>query len=609
LPEVQNPNQNSGGGFDARSMLLMTVVFVMAFFGLTWYRQHNAPEPAPVQNSQQQTAPNSTAAVNTPTPPSAENAAAAPNTVQAAAEQQTVVENELYRITFSNKGAQVVHWILKRYKDDAGHPLDLVNQAGSKQAGFPLSLYVYDAGLRTRLAQALYVPSSEGVVAVNSNSPSEVSFDYANAGLHVHKSFRFDQSYVIHASADVTMNGAPLQAMLTWPAALGDDVTPLLYNSEQIDFDQNGSTTHLAVKKISGGNTLNGPFDWAGISDMYFASVFLPDVTSSATVVTLHDQISVQRDPKDASSKYDTVPILGAAIGDRTAGPISTRLYAGPKALDVLKSIRAAGPNDNLAAGVAPTGPSLEPLIDFGFWSFLSKPLFLWLHWTYDHWAPNWGWSILILTLIINLAVLPLRIISMRSALKMQRIQPQVSAIREKYKKYKMGDPRQAEMNKELSLLYKEEGVNMFGGCLPTLIQFPLLIAFYSMLAKAIDLRQAHWLWLPDLSHPDPLHILPVFFVISMFLVQWLTPAPGMDPTQRKMMAFMMPAMFGFWTWTVASGLALYWAGGNIIGIIQQLAMNRSSLGNQMKAIAEKRARRKSGQGKAAPGKVIQGKR
>jgi YidC/Oxa1 family membrane protein insertase len=605
LPEVKNPNQNPGGGFDARSMLLMTVVFVMAFFGLTWYRQHNAPEPTPVQNSQQQTAPASTSQVNTPTPPSAENAdAATPNTVQAAAEQQTIVENELYRITFSNKGAQVVHWILKRYKDDAGHPLDLVNQPAAKQAGFPLSLYVYDAGLRSRLTQALYVPSSEGAVTVNSSAPTEVSFDYANAGLHVHKSFRFDQSYVIHASAEVTMNGAPIQALLSWPAALGDDVTALLYNSEQIDFDQNGSTTHLAVKKISGGNTLNGPFDWAGLSDLYFASVFLPDVPGSATVVTLHDQISVPRDAKDPSSKFDTVPILGAAIGDRTAGPVSARLYAGPKALDVLKAIRAAGPNDNLAAGVAPTGPSLEPLVDFGFWSFLSKPLFLWLHWTYDHMVPNWGWSILILTLIINLAVLPLRITSMKSALKMQRIQPQVSAIREKYKKYKMGDPRQAEMNRELSVLYKEEGVNMFGGCLPTLIQFPLLIAFYSMLAKAIDLRQAHWMWLPDLSRPDPLHILPVFFVISMFLVQWLTPAPGMDPTQRKMMAFMMPAMFGFWTWTVASGLALYWAGGNIIGIIQQLAMNRSSLGVQIKAIAEKRARRKAGQGK-----VIQGKR
>ena len=344
MPEVKNPNQNPGGGFDARSMLLMTVVFVMAFFGLTWYRQHNAPEPTPVQNSQQQTAPASTSQVNTPTPPSAENAdAATPNTVQAAAEQQTIVENELYRITFSNKGAQVVHWILKRYKDDAGHPLDLVNQPAAKQAGFPLSLYVYDAGLRSRLTQALYVPSSEGAVTVNSSAPTEVSFDYANAGLHVHKSFRFDQSYVIHASAEVTLNGAPIQALLSWPAALGDDVTALLYNSEQIDFDQNGSTTHLAAKKISGGNTLNGPFDWAGLSDLYFASVFLPDVPGSATVVTLHDQISVPRDAKDPSSKFDTVPILGAAIGDRTAGPVSARLYAGPKALDVLKAIRAAG--------------------------------------------------------------------------------------------------------------------------------------------------------------------------------------------------------------------------------------------------------------------------
>jgi YidC/Oxa1 family membrane protein insertase len=216
----------------------------------------------------------------------------------------------------------------------------------------------------------------------------------------------------------------------------------------------------------------------------------------------------------------------------------------------------------------------------------------------------NWGWSILILTVCINLAVLPLRITSMKSSLKMQKIQPQVTAIREKYKKYKMGDPKQAEMNQELGALYKSEGVNMFGGCLPMLIQFPILIAFYNMLAKAVDLRHAHWLWLPDLSRPDALHILPVFFIVTMFLTQYLTPAPGMDPAQKKMMAFMMPAMFGFWTWSIASGVALYWAGGNIIGILSQLAMNRSSLGDQMREVAAKRARRKLGQGK-----VIQGKR
>ena len=595
-------------------MLTMMLVFVMVFAGLTWYRQHNnnSAEPTPVQNSQAQTAPAATSAVNSSgATASAQNATGEAANAQASAETQTVIENELYRITFTNRGGRVSSWILKRYNDDNGHPLDLVNEAASKQAGYPLSLYVNDAGLRARINDALYVPTLRDTPAQNGapgvsmapGSPSEVSFDYSANGLHVHKEFRFDPSYVIHASATVTQNGTPVQAMLAWPSALGDDVTTQLYASGQVDTAQGASVNHLAAKKINTGSVLNGPFDWAGISDLYFAAVFLPDTPANANVVTLHDQMNVPRDAKDPQTKYDSVAVLGAGVGDRNAGPVSARLYAGPKALDVLKTIRATAPNDNLAAGASPTGESLEPLVDFGFWGFIAKPLFLWLHWTYDHMVRNWGWAIIILTLIINIAVLPLRVTSMRSALKMQKIQPQVAAIREKYKKFKMGDPRQADMNRELSALYKVEGVNMFGGCLPTLIQFPLLIAFYSMLGKAIDLRQAHWLWLPDLSRPDPHHILPIFFIISMFLMQYMTPAPGMDPAQRKMMAFMMPAMFGFWTWTVASGVALYWAGSNIVGVIQQVAMNRTSLGLQMRAIAEKRARRKAGQGKMIEGK------
>ena len=596
-------------------MLTMMLVFVMVFAGLTWYRQHNnnSAEPTPVQNSQAQTAPAATSAVNSSgASASAQNATGEAANAQASAETQTVIENELYRITFTNRGARVSSWILKRYNDDNGHPLDLVNEAASKQAGYPLSLYVNDAGLRARINDALYVPTLRDTPAQNGapgvsmapGSPSEVSFDYSANGLHVHKEFRFDPSYVIHASATVTQNGTPVQAMLAWPSALGDDVTTQLYASGQVDTAQGASVNHLAAKKINTGSVLNGPFDWAGISDLYFAAVFLPDTPANANVVTLHDQMNVPRDAKDPQTKYDSVAVLGAGVGDRNAGPVSARLYAGPKALDVLKTIRATAPNDNLAAGASPTGESLEPLVDFGFWGFIAKPLFLSLHWTYDHVVRNWGWAIIVLTLIINILVLPLRVASMRSALKMQKIQPQVAAIREKYKKFKMGDPRQADMNRELSALYKVEGVNMFGGCLPTLIQFPLLIAFYSMLGKAIDLRQAHWLWLPDLSRPDPHHILPIFFIISMFLMQYMTPAPGMDPAQRKMMAFMMPAMFGFWTWTVASGVALYWAGSNIVGVIQQIAMNRTSLGSQMRAIAEKRARRKAGQGK-----IIQAKR
>jgi YidC/Oxa1 family membrane protein insertase len=129
------------------------------------------------------------------------------------------------------------------------------------------------------------------------------------------------------------------------------------------------------------------------------------------------------------------------------------------------------------------------------------------------------------------------------------------------------------------------------------------------MLSKAVDLRQAHWLWLHDLSRPDPLHILPVFFIASMFLVQYITPAPGMDPAQRRMMAFTMPLITGVWTWSVASGLALYWAGSNIVGILQQLGINRTSMGQQMRDIAAKRARRKTGQGKVIQGKIAPGKK
>jgi YidC/Oxa1 family membrane protein insertase len=609
LPEIKNPNQQPGG-LDGKSMLSMMLIFVMVFAGMTWYRQHNsnAAEPSPVQNSQAQTAPAATPAVNAATAPAAGAVTATPDatSVQAYSEQTTTVENELYRITFTNRGARVSSWILKRYTDDAGKPLDLVNSAAAKQFGYPLELYTSDSGLRTRIDNALFVPGgAAGKITGNSlDAPTDISFDYAAGGLKVHKEFRFDQSYVLHAAASVTLSGAPVQAMLAWPSALGDDVTPLLYNSSQVDTAQGSAVSHLAPKKISGGSTLNGPFDWAAMSDLYFAAVFLPDSPDTANVVTLRDELSVPRDAKDPNTKYDQVPILGTGIGERNAGTIATRVYVGPKALDILKTIHSAAPGDKLADGGTPTGPSLEPLIDFGFWGILAKPLFLWLHWTYDHMVHNWGWSILILTVCINLAVLPLRITSMKSSLKMQKIQPQVTAIREKYKKYKMGDPKQAEMNQELGALYKSEGVNMFGGCLPMLIQFPILIAFYNMLAKAVDLRHAHWLWLPDLSRPDALHILPVFFIVTMFLTQYLTPAPGMDPAQKKMMAFMMPAMFGFWTWSIASGVALYWAGGNIIGILSQLAMNRSSLGDQMREVAAKRARRKLGQGK-----VIQGKR
>ena len=216
--------------------------------------------------------------------------------------------------------------------------------------------------------------------------------------------------------------------------------------------------------------------------------------------------------------------VLGVGVGN-LRGPSVQRLYVGPKSLGVLESV--AVPT------LTRRPPDLRALINFGFFGVIARPLFLWLKWTYG-WVHNWGWAIVIQTLIINLALLPLRVSSMKSALKMQKVAPQIKAIQEKYKKYSMRDPRKQEMNQEVSALYKAEGVNPVGGCLPMVIQMPFLFAYYSMLGAALDLRQAPWLWIPDLSSPDPWHLLPIGIIITMLLTQRMTPQPGMDPVATE---------------------------------------------------------------------------
>jgi YidC/Oxa1 family membrane protein insertase len=580
LAEIRNPNQAGGGGRqDSRTLLIFSVVFVLIFLGLQYFAPKKKPQtetPAEVA-SLSSTKASATPASAVP----ASHASPGTDAVVAAVESTTVVENELYKITFSNRGGQAVSWILKKYKDDDGkRPLDLVNPKAAAKVGYPLSLWTYDANLRNQLAQALYVPSATGTLS----APAALTFTYSNNGLEVKKVFTFDSTYVMHVDVTATDHGSPVTALAAWPGGFGDQETLPDYAQSQFDTMQGGKDDRVAPKKISGGATLPGPFDWAGVSDLYFAAVFLPDAPSQTLLVGLHDAIDL---PRHGSTQTDSASLLGAAMG-ATSGHSSLRLFAGPKVLDVLASVRAT-------ANGGQTGPNLEPVVNFGYAGILAKPLFLALRWVHEHVVSNWGWAILVLTLVINLAMLPTRIQMMKSALKMQRIQPEMNAIKEKFKKYKATDPRRADMNKEMFDLQKREGVNMFGGCLPMLVQWPLLFAFYKMLLNTIELRQAPWMWLHNLAAPDPLHILPVFFIVTMFLVQYLTPSPGMDPAQQKMMAFTMPVFFGFMTWNLSSGLALYWAFGNVINVIQQAVMNRTGIGKQMRDIAARRAAKRGG--------------
>jgi YidC/Oxa1 family membrane protein insertase len=681
LAEISNPNQQ--GGQDGRSLMAIMMVFVAILLGVQYYHLKTGPQP-PSRTATSQASSNSAAAAPAlgPTPASqGAQPTAAPSEpiVQAQAESTTVVENNLYRIQFSNNGAQVTSWILKgsQFTDSEGKPLDLVNSQAAKLFGYPLSLYTYDgstlsissvsrnnhvvtvsvsgtvpSGLNGRavsingvgdssfngtyvvtqsgpstltyaqdygdnassnggtistvngataemLSHALFVPSSTGTLT----APNTLSFKYSSGDLQATKTFDFDpNTYVLHAEVHVARAGQPIRALLSWPGGLGDQneaSSGTSYGNAQLDTYRNGTDEHLAPKKISGGETLNGPFDWAGVSDPFFAAVFLPDSPSSATVATLHNELDVSKTIKrvgfgsgSAPTKPLPQPVLGAAMGD-VSDTSSMRIFVGPKSINILKTVHAANPK-----------VTLEPMLEFGFWGFIGKYLFLALQFIH-HFIANvpgsWGWAIVVLTVLINVLILPARIKSMQSAVKMQRIQPQMDAIKERYKKYKVTDPKRNEMNAEIMQLQKDQGVNMFGGCIPTLVTLPLLYAFFTMLPRVVELRHAPWLWLPDLQAADPWHILPILTILFQFLSQYYTPSPGVDPQQQKMMAFMMPAFFGYMTWNYASGIALYWLIGLLIGVAQQMIMNRTSLGREMREIALKRARRK--------GTTIQGRK
>ncbi len=587
MAELRNPNASTpgSGGGDMRSMLVFTLMAMIALLAFQYFKPPApATPPAPAANSASSTG-NSPATSASPTP-----APTATPEVAAARETTTVVENDLYRITFTNRGAQVKSWILKRYKDSAGHPLDLVNQAAAAKFGYPLSLYTYDSALTAELNGALFQPSVTGIVA----APTGVIFKYVKGPLQVTKTYLFNSSYVIDTQVSVTRAGEPIRALVAWPSGLGDQEEAAQFNYTKFAFSSDGKLDTTAPKKINGGATLNQPFDYAAAIDLYFTATFLPANPADATLVTLRNTIDVPRDTADPKGPKIPEPVLGLAMGN-TSGPTHTRLFAGPLQFDVLDSIHATA-SDGTA-----TGENLRPLIQFGWFKVIAEPLFLLLRYVHDHFIANWGWTIIVVTLFFNLLMLPTRFMMMKSSLKMQRVQPKIEAIKRKYAHLKATDPKRAEMNAETMKLYKDEGINMYGGCLPLLVQMPLFFAYYRVLLNAIELRQATWGWLPNLAAADPLHILPVLIIASMFLVQFITPSPGMDPAQRRMMAFMMPAIFGFSMWGFASGLALYWATGNLLNLGLQLGINRSKMGRELQALAAKRA--------AKGNKTIQGRR
>jgi YidC/Oxa1 family membrane protein insertase len=581
LAEYQNPQHEPGG--ERRLLMIFVVTFVVMLLFQPLLKKYFPTPPAPQQITQpapaKPVAPTATASA-----PAVTQGSVA--TKRAPKEVTAVIENDLYKITLTNRGAEAKSWILKKFDNDSETgPLDLVNVAAA-QFGYPLSLYTYDEDLSAKLSSDLYEVTRDG---------NKITFEYSDQELQVHKTFVFDHSYVAKIETSVVYKGSPVTALPAWPSGFGDQVTPAFYAAGLINYQFNKNIERLPLRcgisifskcnSISGGATLPGPFHWAGPTDQYFAAIFIPDNPAASSMVTLRYPLNIaaqlNKDPKD---KANNVEILGAAVGN-LHGPTTERIFVGPKELAVLEKIPVPG--------VTGADNDLNGLVDFGTFGILAKPLFVWLKWTYFHMVPNWGWAIVIQTLVISVALLPLRITQMRSMLKMQRVAPHIKSIQEKYKKYSLRDPRKAAMNEEISALYKKEGVNPAAGCLPMLIQLPFLWAYYRMLSNALELRHAHWLWIKDLSAADPIFVLPILMVLSSLITSRMTPQAGMDPSQQRMMTIMMPLMMGFIFFRLAAGLNLYYAVVNVIGIAQQMVMNRTSLGREMREMLAKRARKK----------------
>jgi YidC/Oxa1 family membrane protein insertase len=589
LTEYKNPQSDPGS--QQRLLVALLLMFVMVAV-----MQYILPKPQPQpeqqkpgdhhQESQQQPAgavPVPTAA-GTPTPPRRTPAVAVK---QAAGESETILENDYYKVVLTNRGAVAKSWVLKKFKDNKGNPLDLVNPVTAAELGYPLSLFSYDKNLEKKLNESLYVASATGAQPAG----NAVTFEFSDGDTVVRKTFRADKMYVVGVESEVIQQGQRVPAFPQWPGGLGDLGAAVSYSNARIDWQRNGNIEHKSAvsgwfltgkKWIAGGDTFTGPFEWAAAADQYFAAAFMPAVPKDAVVVTLNSPFEIPKDPSKPNDAKDKVAVLGVAVGS-IQGPARVRVFAGPKTVEALENTLAQ-----------PGGPDLRGMTDFGTFGFIARPLFLWLRWTYQHWIPNWGWAIAFLTVVITMVLLPLRISSMKSSLKMQKIQPQIKAIQEKYKRYSITDPRKAEMHKEMQELQKREGVNPLGGCLPMLLQMPFLLAFYSMLANAIELRHASWLWIKDLSAPDPYHILPIIIVITMYLSTKSMPQGGMDPAQQKIMNLMGPAMIGYMSWFFAAGMCVYWAISNLLGYVQQMAINRSELGREVRKNLEKRAARKS---------------
>jgi YidC/Oxa1 family membrane protein insertase len=534
------------------------VAIFLSFLVLYAYQAFFAkPQPkpgAPTQGTSSMAASGSSPASHAVTSPPATPSEPPPPPAAAAlvgeqSERDVPLETAHVMAVFTNRGGRLKSWKLKDYADRNKQPPELPElvdtSLGSAQP-LPFSLQVADAATTTVLNNALYT--------VHQATNGRLSFEYRNdAGLSVVKSFAVSpSSYTIELRAQVSQGTTPLTPTVQWGPGLGDNdsQTGRYAVKPEAIFSSAGSVSRLAANRIATQPTYDQEFEYAGVDDHYFAAL----AVKPGRLTVTYQAVQV---PPPAGSKDPPRDLMAFSIEAARPDQALT-FYVGPKDFDTLAAI----------------DPMLTKAINFGMFSVLVVPLLRALEWIHAHVVGNYGWAIVILTLVINLILFPLNHKSVVSMRKMQEIQPEAKAIQERYKNLKATDPAKQKMNQELMGLYKEHGVNPASGCLPMLLILPVFLAFYALLQTAIELRGAPFFgWIHDLSLPDSYYVLPILVGASQVITQLMTPQPGADPAQQKMM-MIMPLVLIFVFVSTPAGALIYWLVGNVWRVAQMQISN-----------------------------------
>lgn len=533
-------------------LISLVVLWVWAALAPRLFPDLVKPKPpaAETQTARTTTTPAATTATTASVPattpsPAPKSTVAAPvlPPISGTALQTTTVETGEYIAVFTNRGAELISFKLKKYKATPTKKIDptlveLVKQRDPSRTDFPFAIEAADPQLSTTNG-ALFAVDDQ-----TNDGTRVLQYKYSAGGVSVIKTFTFASQYPFAFSVVVL-------PATRYRVVIGPGIRTL--NPDERD-NQFTVTGNGAVQRDDSLKVINREkadrlmvfpdVQYIGIEDNYFLAALRPAKASEGVFRRIEQGI-------DKEKRRELYAGLNAAADGTLAGSA----FFGPKEIGLLDRY------------------GYEKTLQFGMFGVIARLLLIVLVWI-NRFTYNYGWAIIVLTIIIKIVLYPLQHKSIVSMKKMQRVQPKAEAIKQKYKKARTDPEQRQKMNTEMMKLYQQEGINPMGGCLPILLQLPILWGFYGLLSRAIELRGAPFiLWIVDLSAKDPYYITPVLMTITMFIQQAITPTTA-DPMQKRMF-MIMPVVFGWIFKEFPSGLVLYWLVQNILTIVQQLIMNK----------------------------------